>query len=160
MLNLWSVLSFFYLKLMSFEYQQWAFVLISCLNKSHIKDLPNPNPKVWRWELEAHICAPEDPETLNPAFNVCFQSGSARNYCHVPKGPEWTVTRDHWPGTVRGEKIGRGDEKGQIHPDSFEVIFHISCSFFFVHIKAASSHPLSVVSRSLALLSMLIGMEL
>lgn len=141
-------------------------MLINCLNKCHIKDfedLEMINRSTYLRTSDVWLCSVQKippARTLIPAFTVCFQSGSARNYHHIPKGPEWAVTRDHWPGTVRGEKIGRGDERGQIHPDSFEVIYHISCSFFiiFLHIKAASSHPLSVVSRSLSLLSMLIGM--
>lgn len=141
-------------------------MLINCLNKCHIKDFEGSEmvsrstylraTDVWLCSVQKILPA----QTLIPAFTVGFQSGSARNYYHIPKGPEWVSTCDHWPGTVREEKVGRGDERGQIHPDSFEVIYNISCSFFFFspHIKAASSHPLSVVSSPPSLLSMLIGL--
>lgn len=79
--------------------------------------------------------------TLIP-FLYCTFPGSATHYYHIPKGPEWAVTRDHWPGTVRKEKIGRGDEGGQIHYDSFEVIYSISCYFHSLYILKLRLHTL------------------
>lgn len=86
---------------MSFKYQQWAYVLINCLNKCHIKDfegLEMINRSTYLHNTDVWLCSVQKippAQTLIPAFTVCFQSSSARNYYHIPKGPEWAVTRNH-----------------------------------------------------------------
>lgn len=108
------------------------------------------------------VFSPEDPACSN--LNSCF-------YCMFPVGQRKKLSshskrtrmgRDSrpltWNCTRRENRTGWWERPNS----SWQLWSHLPhqlLSFFiFLHIKAASSHPLSVVSRSLSLLSMLIGM--